>query len=274
MISSNRKWLVTGVCVAAVIAISFSFWPHESSVDTSATTDAGAGPVESNVHSRPTPDSDLPASPLDANPPLPTPATTVAIQDGDVVARWGEFVVFQEVARNCRNVLRYGNKATGKTHLNWICDYETVAAHPYAHFSTEQLRQIADTDGVAALILGLRLRDESVTIEEYQAAIQQLYTAVALTGEPDAYEILMSEQGIHIGTESNRPEEDRAEKSQAYVWAKAGNELGLIAAKDLHRAEQAIRAADPDAIDRLDSMASQLAEGFKQERVERTGEYF
>ena len=84
----------------------------------------------------------------------------------------------------------------------------------------------------------------------------------------------MAEQGIHIGTESNRPADDIAEKSQAYVWAEAGNALGLIAAKDLHRAEQAIRATDPDAIGRLDSTAWQLAEDFRQERFERTGVYF
>ena len=256
----------------AVMAITFSFWQQGAPVDTPVAADAGQ--LKSNRDLRLTPDSRPPAPSVDEQQSSPAHAAIDTKQDGDVLSQWGEFVVFQRVARNCRNVVRNGNKAAGETFLQRICDHDTVAAHPYAEFTTGQLQQIADTDGIAALILGVRLRDQAATIEDYQTAIQHLYTAVALTGEPEVYETLMVEQGILIGTHSNRPEDDLAEKSQAYVWAKAGYDLGLIDSRDMRRARQAILAIDSDAIGRLDSMALQLTEDLRQERVERAGEYY
>ena len=267
---STEQMVTLGVLAVAALIITFLLWQQKPSNVPPAMSDAGQveyrdppGPAALSI----VPDGEGQRS-------LPEPAAMVVEQDGDVTAEWGEFVVFQRVAKDCRTVVSHGNKAMGETNLHWICDHETIAAHPYAEFSTKQLQQIADTDGIAALILGVRLRGQATTIEDYQTAIQHLYTAVALTGEPEVYEILMAEQGILIGTTSNRLEDDIAEKSQAYVWAKAGNELGLIEANDLRRAEQAIQASDPDAMDRLDSMAWQLAENFRQERVQRTGEFF
>ncbi len=195
-------------------------------------------------------------------------------RDGDVIAQWGEFVVFQRVATNCRFDVFRTDELDLPSSSVWRCDTITVPDHPYADFTNEQLRQISESDGAAALILGKRLRDSAETIESYQEAIQYLYSAVALSGEPDVFEILMDEQGIRFGTHSNNPAQDLADKSETYVWAKAGNDLGLVSSQRFKQAKGAIQAIDPNKIDELDQAATQLAAAFQEERIELTGERF
>ena len=214
-----------------------------------------------------------PVKPTD--PGIPADLDAKRHVDGDVMAEWGEFVVYRRIATNCRFVvLRTPTLDSAHTSV-WTCDAITVPDHPYADLSVEQLKLIADSDGVAALILGTRLRDEAETADDYKEAIQYLYSAVALTGEPEVYEVLMNEQGILLGTHSNIPEQDLAAKSEAYVWAKAGNDLGLIDNTDLRRARKAITEVAPEeAVEKLDTAAWQLAEQFKNERLQRLGEQF
>ena len=195
-------------------------------------------------------------------------------QDDDVLAEWGEFVVFRRVATNCRSELVRTNEPNISNESVWRCDAKTVPDHPYANFTDEQLKLITSTDGVAALILGKRLRERATTIEGYQEAIQYLYSAVALTGEPEVFQTLMNEQGILFGTQAGNPAQDLAEKSKAYVWAKAGNELGLVNGQSLRKAKGAIEAIAPDKVNELNEAATLLAASLQSERFDRTGERF
>jgi len=197
------------------------------------------------------------------------------IQDGDVISHWGDFVVFKNIAKNCAYVtreLRRGNEVSFED--EWHCESETVADHPYGMLDNSQLEQIASTDGVAALILGLRLKSQAKEIEEYQEAIRYLHSSVLLTGESQAYETLMEQQDILLGVRYLNGRPESTANANSYVWAKAGQRLGLVDQEKVLRIRNGVIADDSLNLESLDTMAADLAQQFNEQRQSLIGEIF
>lgn len=210
-------------------------------------------------------DSELTESALD--PGIPN--------DGDVVGEWGDFVRFRDVATNCRHETKtlIRDEETDVRAV-WQCDTKTVADHAYQNLSDAQLKQIANQDGVAALILGVRLSTSAPDVESYKAATGYLYSAVLLTGERQAYQTLMAHQDIAFGATYVNDNVDSIANANSYVWTVAGEHLGILSESDISAIRRAVATDEQLDVDTLNAMAMDLAQQFKDRRVALVGETF
>lgn len=196
-------------------------------------------------------------------------------QDGDVLSEWGEFVRFKRLATNCRHETKnhiYDDRIEAVS--NWRCDSRLVADHAYDDLTDVQLEQIALHDAEAAFILGVRLGYLQLDVEKYKASIRHLHTAFLLSGEAETYETLMSQQGFTFGVSSADYRSTSQENAQSYVWAKAGEELGLYGTERLAVSRQGVIDDEQLDVEQLDTMAAALADQFREERIALVGESF
>lgn len=180
---------------------------------------------------------------------------------------WGELVKFYLNREGC-------DTETIGVNTQIPCTANFVADHPYEQLSDDQLRQIADHDGIAALVLGARLGYRRASVEELRESINLLHAAVALTGHVDALNMLMTQLDVTSATSFVNGKIDIGQMSKAYVWHKTGNNLGLISDKVVDRIAQPLRGNDAVNLAALNAAAEERTEWFKVRRQTLTGESF
>lgn len=180
---------------------------------------------------------------------------------------WGELVRFYLSQEGCKT-------ETIGVNTQFPCTANFVADHPYELFTDDQLRLIANHDGIAALILGARLGYRRASVEELRESINLLHAAVALTGHVDALNMLMTQTGVTSATSFVNGTIDIGQMSKTYVWHKTGNSLGLIPDKVLDRIAQPLRGNDAVNLAALNAAAENRTEWFRVRRQTLTGESF
>lgn len=180
---------------------------------------------------------------------------------------WGELVEFHFAMEGC-------DTETIGVNSQIPCESRIVADHPYEQFSDAQLRQIANTDGIAALILGARLGYRRTSAEALRESISLLHAAVALTGHVDALNMLMTQLNVTRATQYVNGEVDIGQASKSYVYHKAGNNLGLVPDEVLEEVAKPLLNNAAIDLAALNMAAEERTEWFSVRRQQLTGETF
>lgn len=205
--------------------------------------------------------SDGTRAPVTTGGGLVSRSSLSSANEGDVIASWGDTVRFHIVATNCRQ------QSDGS---GWGCAPKTVADHPFESFTNEQLEQIADADGAAALILAYRLSE--IDFEQAKPVARR---AFLLTGDATAFHLYLNVANVSAGMSESPTKEQVEMATRAYVWHAAGEKLGLDtswSAKNVR--EKLVEQGYGDYVADADLHIDGLVARIRNERIALVGEDF
>lgn len=151
-----------------------------------------------------------------------------------------------------------------------LCVTGPVALHEYSNYTIEELKQIAEYDGAAAIILA----DKLGAVDFEEAKLWAL-RAFLLTKDPYAFQMVTNYSGVSVGETVNANGQLKtAEAEQAYIWLKMGHLLGVGDAADLGQQEMILDRHEVSGRERLDRIAEARVEQLNTKRLELTGRNF
>ncbi len=161
----------------------------------------------------------------------PDSPAKLGYEEGEVLSSWGDFVPMRKVYENCKDVQQpVVQEGGGIVYVDTEeCETNVYVDHAYGDLPTTALRELAKSDGAAALILGDRLQR---TLPGRPEIVQRLYVhAFALSAEPQAFDALVDYQDATLSYENGQLAVD--DTVRGWIWARIGQELGLRDQKDV-----------------------------------------
>jgi len=191
--------------------------------------------------------------------------------EGEVVAQWGDFVPMQIVNENCRDVEIPVARNGGIEHVYSVeCERNHYVDHAYGDLPTSALRELAKTDGAAALILGDRLQR---TLPGRPEIVQRLYVhSFVLTGEEQTFDALVDYQ--YGGVVKNNGELDVDRAVTGWIWARIGQELGLRSRSEVGHYADALADVGITDLSPAEEHVEEWLDDLNNRRMAATGEGF
>jgi len=191
--------------------------------------------------------------------------------EGEVVAQWGDFVPMQIVNENCRDVEIPVARNGGIEHVYSVeCERNHYVDHAYGDLPTSALRELAKTDGAAALILGDRLQR---TLPGRPEIVQRLYVhSFVLTGEEQTFDALVDYQ--YGGVVKNNGELDVDRAVTGWIWARIGQELGLRSRTEVGHYADALADVGITDLSPAEEHVEEWLDDLNNRRMAATGEGF
>lgn len=189
--------------------------------------------------------------------------------EGEVVAQWGDFVPMRIVNENCRDVEIPVARNGGIEQVYSVeCERNHYVDHAYGDLPTSALRELARTDGAAALILGDRLQR---TLPGRPEIVQRLYVhSFVLTGEEQAFDALVDYQSGAVVQSDGELDVDRA--VTGWIWARIGEELGLRSRSEVEHYADALAAVGFTDLSPAEEHVEKWLDDLNNRRMAATGE--
>ena len=161
----------------------------------------------------------------------------------------------------------------GVTRTEEICQTLLQFDHPYDAFTHAQLKQIHETDAIAAYILGMKTFHDPAWQQyfEYETSVNYLHDAAVLSGKAQPYLDMLRSRQLD---RNDLPPTDFSRR-ESYVWYEAGIRAGVIRPSDRPTWMDSIDLHVPLATIRdWNNDASRYAENLVNQRAHATGDTF